>query len=178
MTAFQAVNNAARYERQIQGKQAKLLGEYFENCITRALEDYKARGEAFIEKTPEPMRPLQSLGRGMFKACFTKCAQPDFKGTLKGGRAIVFEAKHTDDDKITASRLTDEQVEALELHSQLGAITFVLVGIGFNDVYRVPWDIWKNMKDIYGHKHMKQSELEEFRVTWERGFIDLLRGIT
>lgn len=64
---------------------------------------------AFVEKTSGAHEATQEAraGQGRFLACYTKAGQPDFKGTLTGrGRAVVFEAKHTDSDKIDQSRLT------------------------------------------------------------------------
>lgn len=91
----------ARVQHSQKGLQSKRAGEHFENMITASLNWYCDKGVAFIEKTPEPMKPLRKPDRqGRFLACYTKAGQPDFKGTLTGGRAVVFEAKHTDSDKI------------------------------------------------------------------------------
>lgn len=99
---------------QIRGKQARVAGGYFENIISASCDYYLSRGLAKIEKTPEPMKPLGAKNRkGQFLACYTKQAQPDYGGTLKGGRSIYFEAKHTDDERIEQRRLTQEQGVAL-----------------------------------------------------------------
>lgn len=74
---------------QIRGKQARVAGGYFENIISASCDYYLSRGLAKIEKTPEPMKPLGAKNRkGQFLACYTKQAQPDYGGTLKGGRSI------------------------------------------------------------------------------------------
>ena len=52
-----------------------------------------------------------------------------------------------------------------------------MVSFGLQDFYRVPWEVWRDMKDIYGHKHMKQDELEPYRVQYIAGVIKLLEGI-
>ena len=174
-TAATALSNVQRSQRGLQSKRA---GEHFENLISASLNWYKDKGVAFIEKTPEPMRPLRPPNRmGQFLACYIKAGQPDFKGTLTGGRAVVFEAKHTDSDRIEQSRLTDEQVESLSTHHGLGAAAFVLVSVGLQDFFRVPWEVWRDMKDIYGHKHMKLAELEPYRVQYIAGVLKLLEGV-
>ena len=174
-TAATALSNIQRSQRGLQSKRA---GERFENLIAASLNWYKDKGVAFIEKTPEPMRPLRPPNRqGQFIACYIKAGQPDFKGTLTGGRAVVFEAKHTDSDRIEQSRLTDEQVESLSTHHSLGAAAFVLVSVGLQDFFRVPWEVWRDMKDIYGHKHMKLTELEPYRVQYIAGVLKLLEGV-
>lgn len=149
-----------------------------EGMITASLNWYRDMGVAYIEKTPEPMKPLRAPNRqGQFLACFTKQGQPDFKGTLTGGRSVVFEAKHTDDDKIEYGRLTHEQIEALSQHHKLGAAAFVLVSIKLENFYRIPWTTWRDMKQIYGRKHIKQAELEPFRLQYISGVIKMLEGI-
>lgn len=108
-TAAAALSNVQRSQRGLQSKRA---GEHFENMIAASLGWYKDKGVAFIEKTPEPMRPLRPPNRqGQFLACYIKAGQPDFKGTLTGGRAVVFEAKHTDSDRIDYNRLTQGAAE-------------------------------------------------------------------
>ncbi|WP_455619616.1 Holliday junction resolvase RecU [Eisenbergiella sp.] len=174
-TATTALSNVQRSQRGLQSKRA---GEHFENLIAASLNWYKDKGVAFVEKTPEPMRPLRPPNRqGQFLACYVKAGQPDFKGTLTGGRAVVFEAKHTDSDRIEYNRLTPEQLSSLSEHYHLGAAAFVVVSFGLQDFYRIPWETWRDMKTIYGRKHIKQPELEPFRVQYIAGVLKLLEGI-
>lgn len=169
---------AKSVQRSLQGLQSRRAGEQFETIIEDSLKWYELRGEACVEKTPEPMKPLRAPNRqGQFLACYVKAGQPDFKGTLAGGRSVVFEAKHTDSDRIEYSRLTSEQIEKLSTHHALGAAAFVLVSFGLQDFYRIPWEVWRDMKDIYGRKHMKQPECEPYRVQYTAGVIKLLEGI-
>lgn len=163
---------------QIRGKQARVAGGYFENIISASCDYYLSRGLAKIEKTPEPMKPLGAKNRkGQFLACYTKQAQPDYGGTLKGGRSIYFEAKHTDDERIEQRRLTQEQQDDLEAHHKLGAIAFVLVSVSLTDFYRVPWPVWRDMAEIYGRKYMTHAELSRYEVPATAGFIKFLHGI-
>ena len=163
---------------QIRGKQARVAGGYFENIISASCDYYLSRGLAKIEKTPEPMKPLGAKNRkGQFLACYTKQAQPDYGGTLKGGRSIYFEAKHTDDERIEQRRLTQEQQDDLEAHHKLGAIAFVLVSMSLTDFYRVPWPVWRDMAEIYGRKYMTHAELSRYEVPATAGFIKFLHGI-
>lgn len=173
-----ATTALANIKRQQSGYQSRIAGEIFENIITASLEWYKLKGVAEVEKTPEPMKPLgRPNSRGQFLACYTKAAQPDFKGTLTGGRSVVFEAKQTDRDRIEYRAVTEDQNERLERHYQLGAAAFVLVSVELQKFYRVPWEVWRNMKEIYGYKHMKRADLEPYRVQYIAGVIKLLDGI-
>ena len=167
-----------RDEHRAQGLANKREGEAFEFHIEAALLRYKEAGTAEIEKTPEPIKQIGRPNRkGQFLAVYTKRAQPDFKGTISGGRSIVFEAKSTRQDKISQSAVTEDQRERLEHHNSLGALTFVIVAMGLDNVYRVPWETWRDMKQIYGHKSMNRAELEPFRIDWRDGMIQLLDGI-
>lgn len=163
--------------RHIIGKQSRLAGEFFENRINGSCDWYKSKCLAHIEKTPEPMKPLRAPNRqGQFLACYTKAGQPDYKGTLSGGRAVVFEAKHTDSDRIERKRLTGEQLDSLAVHAELGALAFVLVSFGLERFYRVPWEAWRDMKEIYGRQYIKQTELAEYEVPQSSGIIKFLEG--
>lgn len=167
-----------RMKAQIAGRRSKVAGEHFENMISAACDYYRDRGLAKIEKTPEPMKPLGAKNRkGQFLACYTKQAQPDYGGTLKGGRSIYFEAKHTDDDRIEQRRLTQEQSDDLEAHHRLGALTFVLVSFSLCDFYRVPWPVWRDMAEIFGRKYVRQVDLEPYEVPAVAGYIKLLDNL-
>ena len=144
---------------QIRGKQARLAGSYFEAMISGSCDYSLDRGLAKIEKTPEPMKPL---------------GPKNYKGTLKGGRAVVFEAKHTDDDRIEYNRLTKEQRDDLEHHHKLGAVAFVLVSMSLTECFRVPWPVWRDMAATYGRKYMTRDELLPYKVPVVAGFVKFL----
>ena len=159
---------AADYRASYQGKRNRALGLKFEEIITEACEYYRSIGLAYIEKTPEPMRVIGVLNRktGHFKAVFEKAAQPDFKGTMQGGRAVCFEAKHTETDRIKQDAVTEDQKNAMDLHETMGAWCFVIVCLD-NTYYRVPWERWKTMKEDCGHKYMNAADLHPYKLgTW------------
>lgn len=163
--------------RQLQGKINHGLGKSFEEQIEAICEIYKLNKLAIIEKTPEPMKILKHIENGHFETVFTKSAQPDFKGTLKGGRTVVFDAKFTESDKITYQVLSDFQRETLLSYNELGAMAFVLVGFMDGSMYRVDIKIWEKMKEIFGHKHIKQAELENMighAKRAKKGIVDFL----
>ena len=92
---------AASIRRSYIGARSRVEGAGFENIINSACAYYCSIGLADVEKTPEPMKPIGSPDRaGRFIACYTKQAQPDYKGILRGGKAVNFEAKHTDSDPL------------------------------------------------------------------------------
>lgn len=159
---------AEAYRASIQGKRNRAQGLKFEEIVANACAHYKRLGIANIEKTPEPMRVIGVINRklGYFKAVFEKMAQPDYKGTMAGGRSVVFEAKHTESDRIKQDVVNDKQWEELDTHEAMGALCFVLVSLG-NNYYRVPWEKWKTMKEDCGHKYMNAADLTPYILgTW------------
>lgn len=150
--------------KQLMGSRSRAAGLAFEKLIEASCEVYKNRKLAYIEKTPEPMRPISGADRqGKFTAIYTATAQPDYKGTLAGGRAVVFEAKHTDSDTMKQERVTPAQAEALSMHYNLGALCFVLISIK-DRYFAVPWTVWDGMKQIYGRKYITASDVKEYEV--------------
>lgn len=161
---------------QTRGKQAKADGAIFEEILSSACNYYQEKDIAFIEKTPEPFHILKRE-KGYVLGYYEKKGQPDFKGTLCDGTAIIFEAKYTNNNRINYQRLTDVQKESLELYEKYHAQVFVMVCIGFINYYRVPWNIWKSMKEKYGRLYMTQEELEEYRVPVQKGIPLILEGL-
>ncbi len=173
---FHAEESAKNPARQAQGSISHALGESFEAQILTACEYYRSICHAEIDKTPEPIKVISGRhqnpsGCWSFEAVFTKQAQPDFQGTIDGGRSVVFEAKATDKDRILQSAVTHEQAYAMQSHAQKGALVFVLVCLRGRAVYRVPWEVWWRMRQHFGHKYMTAEELEPYRVQMRRGVI-------
>lgn len=145
------------------GKKNNAQGHFFEGFIKTACAVYKQKGIAYVEKMPEPFMVLEKKDRGIFKGRFIAHAQPDFMGTLSGGRSICFEAKYTSTDKLAQNVMTGEQWDSLEQHWKAGAKAGVCAGIG--NVYAfIPWPVWRSMQEIYGHKYMTAEDLEPYRV--------------
>ncbi len=158
------MNKLPSFEKQLMGSRSRASGAAFEKLIEASCEVYKSRKLAYIEKTPEPMRPISGADRqGKFTAIYTAAAQPDYKGTLAGGRAIVFEAKHTDSDTMKQERLTLAQAEALSMHYALGALCFVLISIK-DRCFVIPWHEWKYMKQSFGRKYITAANIKEYEV--------------
>ena len=151
-------------KRQLLGKIAKARGKQFESRIDDSFAYYAQKGFAIIEKTPEPMHPTKNLGNGKFIAYYEKQAQPDYKGTIKGGRTVMFEAKFTAADRMEQSRVLQSQQDYMDRHQALGARCFVIAGFSSGMVYCVPWDIWKTMKDHFGRKYVTEAGSRFFRL--------------
>lgn len=169
----------SKAQKSLIGKISREKGQFFENMIIDSARFYENRGISVIDKTPEPMKILgvSDRSRGRFIACFEKKAQPDFKGILIDSTMILFDAKHTDSDRIQRSVVTPEQEECFERYMKLGAMCFLVVSIGFEDYYRVPWIVFRDMKKIYGHAYMKGEELKPYHIKYSNGILRFLDGI-
>lgn len=160
-----------------QGYKAKSNGKLFESIIDMSCIHYLRQGKAAIEKTPEPLKMLRSTPRGReVIAVFEKRAQPDYQGTLKDGKSILFEAKHTDDTSIRFDRVSTTQSEYLATHAKLGAECYVLLSFKFKSFYFVPWNDWLLLEYKTGKKSVNATDLSEYQVQYERGIVNFLGG--
>ncbi len=185
-TACIAIQKVSREERetrmpdlrrQIIGRRSKESGATFERWISNACEFYLQKGLAHIEKTPEPFHITGKDAGGVVRGYYEKKGQPDFKGILCDGTGIMFEAKHTDSDKINQNVITDSQWKSLDVYERFGAHCYVMVSIKLIKFYRVPWDVWKKMKELFGHKFMSDDELEPYRLKERQCTILMLEGV-
>lgn len=166
-------------EMQWQGRVNRKNGEVLEQYILEACDYYRVHKIADIDKTPEPFKVLSgmkrlSCGTPGFEGVFAKKAQPDFKGTLAGGRAVVFEAKCSTTGRILQSEVTETQAESMKSHSALGADVFVIVSLDLTTFFRVPWGVWVTMKERFGHKYMNQADLSPFEIKFKNGILQIL----
>ena len=106
--------------RSYRSAMANDRGRMFEAMLLAGCKHYRQMGIAEIDKTPEPFRVSRKLGDGKFEGRFGRAAQPDFQGTLQGGVSVIFEAKSTTGDRIQRCALTQEQIDVLQRHHELG----------------------------------------------------------
>ena len=184
-TAGIAIGRVSREERrrtpdprrQIIGRRSKASGETFERWLSAACEFYLKEGLAHVEKTPEPFHITGKDSNGVVRGYYEKKGQPDYKGILCDGSGIMFEAKHTDSDRISQSAVTDKQWESLDIYERFGAHCYVMVSLSLMKFYRVPWDIWKRMKALFGHKFMTEKELKSYQLPERQCKILFLEGV-
>ncbi len=165
--------------RAATGRRSRELGDLFELWILHGCDWYWDKGVAYIEKTPEPMRPIKAYNRryGQFIAIYTKQAQPDFKGTLCDGSTIIFDAKYTGTDALQQSAVTDEQKKEFDRYEKMGARCYIIATMGFEDFYRIPWADWKSGPEKLGRKHFKRADLEPYRIKCRNSTVLFLEGI-
>lgn len=164
------------YSKNFRNRMSNDQGQLFERLIDQACLYYRMKGLAMIEKTPEPFRVKKKNQDNTFTGWFTGNAQPDYKGTVQGGQALVFEAKFTSKDRIKKSVVTDNQAVCLDIHEEMGALVGVCCMIGKTAAF-VPWDHWKQMKELFGRQYLLESELMEKYQVPTPGYIDFLKGL-
>ena len=157
-TARETPIDEEKLRQQYKNRQNNAQGQHFEREILAGCKIYQRYGIATIDKTPEPFRVSKKSKNGIFTGRFSTPAQPDFQGTLHGGRSIVFEAKRTGKDRINRNVLTDTQMDVLEKHNQLGAFCGVCVNIQ-DDFFFIPWNVWRDMKEMYGRQYLKAEDI-------------------
>lgn len=159
-------------EKQKQGLKSRKQGQRFEEILDHTFAYYSSKGYAQIDKTPEPFKVIKRMEHTRFIGCFTKRAQPDYKGTIKGGRTVIFEAKFTSNDRMTQDRVSDAQATYMNQAQELGARCFVIAGFENGGVYRIPWYVWTDMKDRFGRKYVTEIDIQEYRIS--KSWNDLL----
>lgn len=154
-----------KVRNMIIGKRSKASGAFFEKMIDAGCQEYERQGVAKIEKQQEPVHYIRPYGKaGQFIANYAKKSGVDYKGTVSGGRAVCFEAKHTDGDRMQQDRVQPHQMEYLNAHDNLGASCFILVSFGLTDFFRVPLSTWQRMKETYGRKYVTREDLALYRI--------------
>lgn len=165
--------------RALQGARSRAQGGRLEEQIEASCALLTETGRADISKTPEPMRPVSQPNKtGQFRAVYTKKAEPDFKGVMLGGRAVMFEAKSTGTGRLNKDRVLPEQAKKLDSYEALGAHCFIVATFDGLRMYRIPWTVWRSMKQRYGRSYVTEPDLKEYAVRFGPGFTpDLMRDI-
>ena len=134
--------------------------------ILESMFEYQFKlGNMYIQKNNEPMKCIKNIGHGKFIAIYTGKSQPDFKGTIKGGRCIVIETKHTSTDRISMSCIdsskNDEKMYLYNYES-MGALCFIAIIFDNANPCMIPFHHFVSMKEIYGRKYMTRDECMKF----------------
>ena len=156
-------------EVRARNKKVRHEGGKFEDMILAACAVYREKGIAEIDKVPEPRKVVgRTGGRTSAMICINAAkAHPDFMGSVAPeGKCIVFDAKHTDKDRIQQNALTENQTKILRSHQRCGADCFVSVSFGFEDFFLIPFEVWDGMKDVFGRKYILPTDegIQRFRV--------------
>lgn len=161
-----------RQKRAEANKSSRRNGRVFEDMIERACKFYEDAGLARITKVPEARRVVgRTAGRGSLMICANAAkADPDFMGSVApDGKCIVFDAKHTDKEKILLNALTENQRDIMAAHEKCGARCFVAVSFGFEKYFMIPYDMWRDMKVVFGRQYIlpDDEQIQAYSVPFE-----------
>lgn len=125
------------------GRKSQAVGRAWQNAIAAENTLLSARRQAHVFEVPAPfarvgaakgsalagvVATLARIDRRYFVARKESPVAADYAGTLKGGRAVYFEAKSVDNaTRFDFANLTATQRSELEKHAAQGALTFVYV---------------------------------------------------
>ena len=167
-------SEAEKKEQAVRARNRKVRieGTKFEKMLQWACLAYRRDGIAEIAKIPEARRVVGRTGnRSSLMICANAGkAHPDFMGTLApDGKSIVFEAKHTDKNKIQQNAVSEFQDELLTSHQMMGAACFVVVSFQFKEFFRIPYSFWTDMKAQVKRKYLLPTDeaIQGFRIPLE-----------
>lgn len=159
-------------------KRNKAGGMLLEELISNSCAKYSEDGSAHIEKITGLFQLTEEEKDDIVSECHVKVAQPDFKGNLAGGEKIMFETKHISTNKINQNAIPGKLCETFNIYHDLGVICFVLVSMRFESFYRIPWSVWKNMDELFGHKYMTLEDLQPYKIKKTSDRLFFLDGIS
>lgn len=152
----------------------KKIGNRFESMINQSNTFYDMKKFARVTKSNEPITVTHFRGNRITGGFFEAKSDPDYSGTLTGGRAVVFEAKHCSGTSIPFEQVKAHQERELLKHDKLGAESFVLIGFHFKRFYRVSIKDWMALKENIGKKSLNEKDLSEYEIKAKGGIIDYL----
>lgn len=136
-------------------------------------------GSAHIRKMCKSFR-LYSNETGMYlrDVRLRKQVYPPYVGAIKGGRMIAFDFVSVDGQAARASKLSVEQVVALEEYKSMGAQACIFISFGNGrKFYRIPVGLWANMKEQFDRNFITAKDISEFEIKFRNGIYDLFDGL-
>ena len=147
-------------------------GMGLETEIEYANKQYAAKGLALIQKIPTPVKVLKQTGNRV-QGFWEKKSTLDFRGTVKGGISISFDAKEvsTSDKGLPLSYIAEHQITHIRSALTVGEVSFILCHIKKADKrYFAPgniilayWDWWQENKGKRGCKCIPVEAMIEVR---------------
>ena len=159
-------------------------GKAFEELIKVSCEQYRSRGMAFIQKTPNPWVIIRRGSRVIDAKPDANHKMLDFVG-LSHGRAIQFEAKSTVvTTRFDLKNIEEHQYEKLKMVHDQGGISFILVSFEkLYEIYLIPFPVLERYWIGYMGNGPKSIRYEAMRYECEEVrsgrqiFLDFLSNI-
>ncbi len=127
-------------------------GKPFEDFLKFVHDRYQADGIACVHKVPTEFIPLRNAKGQVCSAKVENKSCVDYLGRYKN-IPVAIEAKHTDDKRISFSRVEPHQANYLDDWSKdPDAIAMVVVSFGLKRFFSVPWPFWKAARTAWEMK--------------------------
>jgi recombination protein U len=134
-------------------------GRALEELIIYQNELYKSKGIANIQKISTPWKVIRS-GKNIISAFPEEKSTVDFRGTVKGGIPVSFDAKESEDiNGLLLKYIEPHQIDYIRDAMSLGEKSFILCSINpLGKRYIIPgvvvleyWDRWQANKGKRGY---------------------------
>ncbi len=137
-------------------------GKPFEDFLKFVHDRYQSDGIACVHKVPTEFIPLRNAKGQVCSAKVENKSCVDYLGRYKD-IPVAIEAKHTDDKRISFSRVEPHQAEYLDDWSKdPNAIALVVVSFSLKKFYSVPWPFWKAARSAW---EMKRAGKDPGKIT-------------
>ena len=137
-------------------------GKPFEDFLKFVHDRYQADGIACVHKVPTEFIPLRNAKGQVCSAKVENKSCVDYLGRYKN-IPVAIEAKHTDDKRISFSRVESHQADYLDDWSKdPDAIAMVVVSFGLKRFFSVPWPFWKAARTAW---EMKKAGKDPGKIT-------------
>lgn len=144
-------------------------GRSLEDLLIYQNEQYKSMGIANIQKISTPWNVIRK-GKQIASAFPQGKSTLDFRGTVKGGIPVSFDAKESENEKgLPLKYIQEHQAEYIRFALTLGEVSFIICEIKPDQkVYLVRggdvvsfWDRWKQNKGKMGCNIIPKSAMFE-----------------
>jgi recombination protein U len=158
-------------------------GKALEKSILQANAYYEQQLRAIITQMPTPVNITRVVANKV--SGYLSRSTVDFYGSLKGGRAVYFDAKETNEPRFAVAndtKLHPHQIDYLQRQHLLGALCFLVVEFtAEHEVFIIPWEVVAGyLKDAAagGRKSIPIADCmtrnDIFKVETNKGFLDYL----
>ena len=157
-------------------------GKALEELIKYQNKLYAARKFANIQKISTPWRVVRN-GKDIISAHPEEKSTLDFRGTVKGGTSISFDAKESEDEKgLPLKYIEPHQIEYMRFALELDEKTFILCHVKPLDCHYVIgggvvvglWDRWQANKGKRGYNTIPADMMRVIPRTPNGNVLDYL----
>ena len=124
-------------------------GRPFEELLKVAHERYQAKGVACVHKVPTEFLPIRDAHGKIVSCKVEEKSCVDYLGRYYNVPVAV-EAKHTEEARIRFDRVEQHQADYMDdFCKNQAAVGLVDVSFGLRRFFAVPWQFWKEARDIW-----------------------------